>query len=423
MKPAERMKKNAIIGETHHIASQVRCLLSGFALLFISQFTFAQADTTLYKVGLLLPFQVQSTDMKLDEILNAHDLYTANRIRVDDDALIALDFYQGLMQSLHEDSDSVRVELHVYDNWNNDSATGEILKKPELKSMDFIIGSVSTPTAKLVADFCKANKIMNIQPFTPSKSLTSDNPYHLKIAPTIDAHVDNMYQSILDSFPDANIIIYTPKNEKGMALAQRFDSLFINYNKTAETKYAVAMLNTTDMLVDGKKTSLDELIKPGKTNILIITSYDEPFVQSTLRSVYEKNDKASIVVYGLPTWLGGDILRLDYINNLHTRISDVFFADTSKAKTKYFIANFTNQYHVEPSKYAYLGYDVLNFLLKSVKSYGKDFVPQLATQRYTGTAYKFDVNALMKDATTINYYENNHVNVLKVEDYKLKRVW
>ena len=418
---------NEFTREIMKAASRIRLQLYSFVFFIIAcciaVSSFAQTDTTVYKIGLLLPFQSQNTDGKLDEILNAHDLYTANRIRFEDDALIALDFYQGLMQAATEDSDSVRIELHVYDNWNTDSATSEILKKPELKKMDFIIGSVSSSSAKLVADFCKDNKIMNIQPFTPSKSLTSENPYHLKIAPTIDAHIDNLYQSILDSFPDANIIIYTPKNEKGMYLAERFDSLFNNYNTAAETKYHVVMINTTDMIANGKKVTLGELISPVKTNILIITSYDEPFVQSTLRSVYEKNTKDNLVVYGLPTWLGGDILRLDYINNLHTRVSDVFFADTAKAKTRYFIENFTNRYHADPSKYAYLGYDVLNFLFKSIKTYGKDFVPQLATQRYTGAGYKFDIAVNMKDANTINYYENNHVNVLKVEDYRLKRVW
>ena len=393
------------------------------ALCVLSIFSFAQADTTVYKVGLLLPFEVQSTDTKFDEILNAHDLYTANRLRLDDDAVVALDFYQGVLQSLTEDSDSVKIELHVYDTWNSDSVTSALLKDPELKKMDFIIGSVSTPTAKLVADFCKTNKILNIQPFTPSKSLTVENPYHLKIAPTIDTHVDNLYQSVLDSFPDANIIIYTPKNEKSLSLAQRFDSLFKSYNSDAITKYTVAMLNTTDMMANGKKTTLDELINHNKVNILIITSYDEPFVQSTLRSVFEKNGKDNLVVYGLPTWLGGDILRLDYINNLHTRISDAFFADTSKAQTNYFIEHFVTRYHIEPSKYAYLGYDVLNFLMKSVKSYGKDFVAQIATQRFTGAAYKFDIVPAMKNAEIINYYENSHVNVLKVEDYRLKRVW
>ena len=394
-----------------------------FTLTLISPVLSAQTDSTVYKVGVILPFQVQSTDNKFDEILNAHDLTTANRIHLDDDAIIALDFYQGMMQSLTEDSDSVKVELHVYDNWNSDSVTNVLLKRPELKKMDFIIGSVSSSTAKLVADFCKTNKILNIQPFTPSKSLTTENPYHLKIAPTIDSHVDNLYQSILDSFPDANIIIYTPKNEKSLSLATRFDSLFKSYNATAEVGYKVSLINSTDMLVDGKKNDLGELINHRKTNILIITSYDEPFVQSTLRSIFEKNGSDNLVVYGLPTWLSGDILRLDYINNLHARISDAFFADTTKPQTRYFMEHFANRYQVTPNKYAYLGYDVLNFLIKSVKAYGKDFISQIATQRYTGTAYKFDINAQMKSADQINYYENNHVNVLKVEDYRLKRVW
>ena len=60
--------------------------------------------------------------------------------------------------------------------------------------------------------------------------------YYLKIAPTIDAHTDAMFNSIVDSFPGANVIIYTPEAEKSLSVAQRFDSLFLDYNKTAEQK-------------------------------------------------------------------------------------------------------------------------------------------------------------------------------------------
>ncbi len=394
-----------------------------FTALFITCFTSlylnAQNDSSVYKVGLILPFEVSNTNADMDEILNAHDLFTANHVHFDDDAIIALNFYQGMMQSLSEDSDSVKIELHVYDNMNSDSATTELLKKPELKKLDFIIGSVSTPTAKLVADYCKANKILNIQPFTPSKSLTTDNPYHLKLAPTIDAHIDNLFLSVTELYPSANVVIYTPKNEKSLPLAQRFDSLFRNYNATAEEKIKVSLVNS-NTLVDGKNTALDAAINHTKPNILIITSYDEPFVQSTLRYVFEKNSKDSMIVYGLPTWLGGDILRLDYINSLHTRVSDAFYADTGKPQTRYFIANFSARHNITPDKYAFLGYDVLNFLMRSVKTYGKNFVSQIATQRYTGAGYKFDITQNMKDSATINYYENSHVNVLKVEDYQLK---
>jgi ABC-type branched-subunit amino acid transport system substrate-binding protein len=382
----------------------------------------AQNDTV-YHIGLILPFQTTSTAQQIDDIVNAHDLFTANHVHFDEDAILSLNFYQGLMLALNQNSENVKTDLQVYDNWDSDSVTAELLKKPEMKKLDFIIGSVSSASAKLIAEFCKANSIYNIQPFTPSKGLTSENPYHLKLAPTIDAHVDNLFQSILDSFPDANIIIYTLKNERSLPLAQRFDTLFKAYNASATAKYPVAMINSTDLALDSKKNGLSELIKPGKTNVLIITSYDEPFIQSTLRTVNEKNGKDNIVVYGLPTWLNGDILRLDYINDLHTRISDAFWADSTRPETCKFIDTYKNEYNATPARFAYLGFDVMNFMMHSLKSYGKDFLPQIVTQRYTGVGYKFDITPSMKNQTTTNYFENTHVNVFKVDEYQLKKVW
>jgi ABC-type branched-subunit amino acid transport system substrate-binding protein len=382
---------------------------------------FAQTDSV-YRVGLILPFETESMMGKLDEITNAHDLFSANRVHFDDDAVISVDFYQGVLQALNQ-LNNMKIELYAYDCQHNDSVTAEILQKPELKKMDFIIGSVSTSTAKLVAEFCKTNKILNIQPFTPSKSLTAENPYHLKLAPTIDAHIDDMYQSILDGFPEANIIIYTPKNERAFPLAQRYDSLFKAYNALAEKKYKVILINSTDQPLDDKKTGLADLLDPVKPNILIITSYDEPFVQSTLRTIYEKADKLHIIVYGLPTWLNGDILRLDYINDLNTRISDPFWADSTNPKTLGFMESYKTSYLGEPSKYAFLGFDVMNFLMRSVQSYGKDFLPQIITQRYTGAGYKFDITQVMKSPDVINYYENDHVNVLSVAGYSLHKMW
>ena len=260
------------------------------ALMGVSFFSYGQSDTV-YQVGLILPFQTETTAADINDIVNAHDLFTANHVHFDEDATLSVNFYQGLMLALKENTEGVKIALHVYDNWDSDSVTTELLKKPELKNMDFIIGSVSTSSARLIAEFCKANGIFNIQPFTPSKTLSTENPFHLKLAPTIDAHVDNLFQSILDSFPDAGVIIYTPKNERSLPLAQRFDSLFNAYNATATVKYKVSLLNATDQALDSKKNGLIELMSPGKTNLLIITSYDEPFIQSTLRYYQRKKWK------------------------------------------------------------------------------------------------------------------------------------
>lgn len=397
------------------------CLLPITYLLPI--LCYSQTDT-LFRIGLILPLQTTSTVEKLEAYSNAHDLFTAQKIHLSDDAVTALDFYQGVLEALSESKDSAKIELSVYDNWNSDSITSEILNKPELKKLNVIMGSVSTSSAKLVADYCKENKIVNIQPFTPSKSLGAENPYHLKLAPTIDAHATAMFNSIADSFTAANIILYTPNAEKSLSIAQHFDSLFKLYNKTAAQKFTVTLLNTKDMLVGGKKTTAIEQLKSGKQNIIIITSFEESFVNGNLRLLHEKlAHDSTIIVYGMPTWLNGDILRLDYVNDFHTRISDAFNSTAATASTSSFTKYFTENFGAEPSRYAYLGFDVMNFTLYNLNTYGKEFLNSIPTQHYTGAAYKFDISKNMKDKTTFNYYENRAVNVFMIDNYLLKRVY
>jgi hypothetical protein len=65
----------------------------------------------------------------------------------------------------------------------------------------------------------------------------------------------------------------------------------------------------------------------------------------------------------------------------------------------------------------------MNFTLKALGEHGKDFLNHISTQRYSGTAYKFDVVKDLKNSSVINYLENRHVNVFKVQDYELKKVW
>lgn len=382
----------------------------------------AQTDSV-YRIGLILPFQASATAEKLESYSNAHDLFTAQKIRLNEDASISLDFYQGILEALTESKDSVFIDLSVYDNWNSDSMTTEILKKEELKKLNVIIGSVSTSSAKLVADYCKQNKIVNIQPFTPSKSLTTNNPYHLRIAPTIDAHTDAMFNSLVDSFAGGNIIIYSNNEERHLGVARRFDSLLKDYNKTATVKFTVAFLNTKDMLVNGRKTTAAEQLKPGRKNVIIITSFDESFVNGNLRVLHEKLDgDSTIVVFGMPTWLNGDILRLDYVNDFHTRISDTYNADTLATAANEFNQAYLKKFGAEPGRFAYLGFDVMSFLFYNLKNYGSGFLDFVSTQHYSGAVYNFDIAKNMLDKNTFNYFENRAVNVFMVDKYRLKKV-
>jgi ABC-type branched-subunit amino acid transport system substrate-binding protein len=410
-------------------------------LLLVCAYTYAQTDTVLvfsvpgtakqqlkpdtlvtYKIGLILPFQTEATTANLNTFLDASDFFTASHVQLDEDAVTALNFYQGLIMALNERTDSVKLQLYIYDNNNSDSVTNELLKLADVKALNMIIGPVNYQTSKTVAEFCHQRCILNVQPFIPSKSITYNNPYHLKLAPTIDAHIDNMFQSIVDSFEGANIIIYAPDNEIGLTSAKRFDSLFTDYNKTALTKYSHVMINTKTMMVNGKKTTAADWLKPNKKNVWIITSFEESFVNGSFRVMHNELQKYDIITYGMPTWLNGDVMRLDYVNDFQSHISNPFAIDTPSPTVDSFIANYRALYALEPGANAYLGYDVMNFVLRSLQCCGKNFLPQIVTQRYTGLGYTFDITRQMEGATT-NYFENSHVNVLKVQDYKVKKYW
>jgi ABC-type branched-subunit amino acid transport system substrate-binding protein len=386
-------------------------------------FAFASHSQTAasYKVALILPFQADKTDEQIESVIHAKDYFSAVKVRLNEAALMSLDFYQGVLLSLKE-KQNASISLYVYDCYNTDSAVNVLLKNPDLKTMDVIIGPVSTSNAKLVAQFCKVNKIINIQPFTPSKSLTYDNPYHIKLAPTIDSHVDAMFQSMVDSFPGANIIIYTPNDDRSLPVANHYDSLIKNYNLTAPFKFTSSFINTKDMLVNGRKTTATEELKAGRKNIFILSSFEEPFVNGNLRAFYEAGKKFDIVLYGMPTWLNGDVIRLDYLNEFHTRVSQSFYADTSKETTLEFVSAYTTTFEVSPSESAYLGYDVSNWLIRSLTNYGKEFPDFIVTERFNGCGYKFDITKVL-NGTGINYLENRNVNIYKIDNYALIKLW
>lgn len=406
------------------------------ALCCASLLCSAQPDSSVFRIALIVPLQAYSTRGAIEDFQTAKDAFEARRVKLNADAVESMDFYEGFTQALSHSPDSMKFELHVYDCWNSDSITKVILKKPEMRNMNCIIGASSTSNAKLVADYCKLNHIINVQPFSPSKSLTSDNPYHLKLAPTIDSHIDNMFLSIVDSFPGANIIIYTSNTHNDLSVAKRFDSLFGAFNKTAlGPKFTSSLLNTSTMMVNGKKTTATELLKPGKKNVWIITSFEESFVNGNFRVMYDKNSKYDIVAYGMPTWLSGDIIRMDYVNEYQTRVTDPFWLDTLNTETRDFISSYSEGYSHPPRQSSYLGYDVGNFIISSIQTNGKNFLSGIATTRYRGLGYVFDIaknydrastslpDALSETVAPVNFYENRHVNVFRVVDYQLFKVY
>lgn len=383
----------------------------------------------LLNVSILLPFSTSNTLETIKLALAAKD-NLHNLKLVSNEAKTALDFYDGVLMALKEieseGDNNLKLRVNFFDTWASDSVIDELLKEKDIVNADVIIGPATHDGAKKVAEFCKQNKIVNIQPFSPSKSITNSNPYHIKIAPTIDAHIDNIMRSLADSFSTNPIIIYTTSAASDLSAAQRLDSLLKNFDGSGKTHFNSTLVNISNLGTSKEKKSAADFLSTSNRNIAVACIFGEANAQTIIRQLFAA--KPNVVIYGMPTWLNSEVLRLDYLNKLNARFTEQFFEDTlTNSRVKDFVEKYKEEYFTAPAKYAYLGYDVLNWLYKEAAE-DEQFPFNLAGSFYAGTGYKFQFRIAEKSQDFnkkrgIEYFENTFLHLLRIENYTLLKDW
>ncbi|MCW3126922.1 MAG: putative amino acid transporter [Bacteroidetes bacterium] len=378
------------------------------------------ADSAI-KIGLLLPFDFVATSGKIYGYMNDKELAKGDIYKLRESSREALDFYQGLQYAVNHTKSKQKIEFYTYDTENSDSVVQELLKNPVLKTCNLIIGPATPQEAKTVAAFCKKNSIINIQPFVASKSIATENPFLVRLVPTIDAHLQKEYEMVMDSFSDKNIIVYTTRRERDMSAAKQLDTLFRSYNAVNSNKLRYTLLINSDSSASAAKHNLATHLLPKEQNVVMLTCYDEPLVNSLLRT----NSKDNTVIFGMPTWIDGEQIRVDYLNNAQPYFTDNFYADTSKTQVTEFMGLYMESYAQRPSRYSYMGYDAMNYLSAIFDKYGFAIADGINKESYEGLGYSFHLSPAFRTSRVsnemvVNYYTNTAMHLFQVHDY---RIW
>jgi ABC-type branched-subunit amino acid transport system substrate-binding protein len=371
------------------------------------------------RIGLILPFDAQSSTEKLYASMSDKEGTKSENNKIKEATQEALDFYEGLRYALNTGTSRQLISFYIFDSQNSDSLVQELVKDDSLKACDIIIGPTTANQAKTVAAFCKKNKIINIQPFVASKSFSAENPYLVRFMPTIDAHLQKEYEMVIDSFDETNIVIYTTKRERDISAARQLDTLFKNYNDINTRKLKYTFFNVSDSTVPVPKRALSYYLVPKQRNVVMMTCYDEPVVNSQLRTT-----KENVTVFGMPTWIDAEQIRADYLNKAEPYFTDNYYVDTASARVTDFISGYATAYNQKPSRYSYLGYDAMRYLSIIFDKYGKGFTQGFNNESYDGLGFSFHISPVIHTSKTsgepvINYYTNTAMHLFQVSDYKV----
>jgi hypothetical protein len=113
-------------------------------------------------------------------------------------------------------------------------------------------------------------------------------------------------------------------------------------------------------------------------------------------------------------------LETEFLVNLNFHQVTSSYIDYESEAVQQFITRFRNKYGAVPlsAKHAFLGYDIGWYFLTSLMRYGDKYISCLPDYNGTGLQYNFDFSGLKPG----DGLQNQEVNIVKLQDYKMIKV-
>lgn len=309
-----------------------------------------------------------------------------------------LHFYEGFMLAV----DSLKktgkeINVVTYDSGVDSLSFINLLYKRDVMASDFIICATNlnyVPAASVVAQRHN-NKILFVQPVMQNNIVKENKDAWLAL-PANYTQSALMANYIATTHPNAKFnIIYRESGREKIWATYFADELKKEKISDVSSKlYSKSFIDTIS-------TSIDK----SKTNVFLIPSSDEAFVSPIISKLNEAGQD-NVIAVGLPTWETFESIDFSSYKNVKTIYFTSTYVDDYNLGVKSFQKCFFSNYNTLPFFNAYLGFDMALYLLN----------------------FQFKSDAGIKSILNYDFkqpyntgYENQHISVVAIEDYKVVR--
>ena len=314
------------------------------------------------------------------------------------------DYYEGILLAL----DSLRamginLKLYVWDTKEDTLLTRILLRKPEMKEMDLIIGPFFKEGFQLVSRFSKERAIPLVSPFSTAYLEKDENPYSLYCNPDQAAQIRTLVTYIKKEYADA---VVTLVNDGNVTTKSFID----DYQSAAAAKY----LPRARVVDVSKDMSFRGYLHPTLQNIVLVPTDNEMAANSAINALKDIRDSA-VMIFGLGQWLS--FRNIDYTvwERLHIHVISPYYVNESEGEPLRFRINYRNKFQGEPSEFSYRGFDQMMFFGTALMTFGKEFPTYIRGRSFPYMHSHF----YFKNAGKA--LENEYINILRFENYRFHR--
>lgn len=366
------------------------------------------------KIALLLPFEPHKID--------SNDTYKRKK---DAFAMIdlAVEFYRGAKLACDEFGEKGgNVDLMVLNLGNDEKEVKKLIEKQILDDIDVVIGPFHKNVFTALSEELIDKDKLLISPNLRSGSIVQlENT--LRVSPDRLSELEFLAEEIAKNHYSHNILVIRSEDKRDQALTDAMISI-LNSKLERQKDRLLDKVIEVSLEEDGpreKRTLVleNELLKD-TANVFIAPSNNVSFASDVIsklnRSVLNNYE---ISVYGMESWIKFENIDLQSKEDLNLTLSASKNLDYDHLKTKNFMRKYYQEYQSIPSEkgYAYLGYDISNFVLSALDNFGNKAFENLDQVKANSIYQNFQF--VKNDSGA---WENQGYYLLSVKNNKLVRL-
>lgn len=350
------------------------------------------------KIAMMLPFtgRNQTLDFKKNKTLDR-----------------VTDFYLGAMIAL----DSVKkqglsVLVEVFDTQNNPTTISNILRTNDFRNIDAIIGPMFLNNVKLITQNLKKDSVAIISPASSKDHTLFASKNMIKEVPSNQLLINKMLDYVKRNYSNQHLIVITDDKKENEL---KVNEIIANLN-LLDSINKVLVLKPEEGYI--KPELFKSAILEDKENWIIFASdeNEEDLTANVVNSLGVLPEEFNITLFCLNHGKNFDKIDNNFLARVNFHYPTSNFVNYDDVGVQRFIKKYNQINHVDPSEYAFKGFDITYDVLLRLATY-KDTEEAFDSGISERTSSKFEYIEKLEKG-----FENKGVYIIKYDGLNLVNV-
>lgn len=337
---------------------------------------------------------------------------------------IILEMYQGMKLAADSLSHSgIQISLLAYDNERSLDATRKILREPELKHVDLVVGPFFQEEARPVMEFSVSNRInLVVNPLSNSSELVKNNSNSFLFQPSYETIGKSSAEIAANYSKKKNCFVYYGDTQKDSVMAANFISrakeldikvLYAQRVSSENSGIILSRLATATEYDEFKNPLQFSLVKDSIGSIFVASS-NELIYSKVINSVETRRD--SILVIGQESWLDDSSVDYAKFERIKIALAAPNFKSLENTAFHDFRKRYINRHGMLPTDYAAVGYEFIMVTGQMMNRYGINFLQTMPDGNFVpGTLSNGLSLSLQRDNALVPFITLKKGQMVKVQ--------